>query len=140
MAPLGFKGLSQHMNSTCPIIPKHSLSRIAGCMTVACPVAVGETSRMEIIGANPVLAVHDLKASAEWYGRVLGCEATEVEAGNWVFCQSGSTRFMLESLPRRPTGFRDRGSQLRCVPRGGRPSVLPKGYGRRRRGWEGTAT
>src|ERR1700677_2440348 len=30
-------------------------------------------SPVEIVAANPVLAVHDLQASAEWYRQVLGC-------------------------------------------------------------------
>lgn len=54
---------------------------------------------MTLLGANPVLAVHDLDASATWYRDVLGCEIEEVDAGNWVFCASGSVTFMLGRCP-----------------------------------------
>ena len=57
---------------------------------------------MEIVTANPVLAVHDLQASAEWYRQVLDCEATGVDPGNWVFCRSGSIQFMLGRCPDTP--------------------------------------
>ena len=57
---------------------------------------------MEIVAANPVLAVHDLQASAEWYRQVLACEVTEVDPGNWVFCRSGSIQFMLGRCPDTP--------------------------------------
>ena len=57
---------------------------------------------MEIVAANPVLAVRDLQASAEWYRQVLACEATEVDSGNWVFCRSGSVQFMLGRCPDTP--------------------------------------
>ncbi len=57
---------------------------------------------MEIVAANPVLAVHDLQASAEWYRQVLACEAAEVDPGNWVFCRSGSIQFMLGRCPDTP--------------------------------------
>ena len=60
---------------------------------------------MGIVAANPVLAVHDLQASAEWYRQVLGCEATEVDPGNWVFCRSGSIQFMLGRCPDTPSAF-----------------------------------
>ena len=54
---------------------------------------------MEILGADPVLAVHDLDRSATWYRDVLGCEIREVDPGNWVFCRSGSVQFMLGHCP-----------------------------------------
>lgn len=57
---------------------------------------------MKIVAANPVLAVHDLQASAEWYREVLACESYEVDAGNWVFCRSGSIQFMLGRCPDTP--------------------------------------
>ena len=60
---------------------------------------------MEIVAANPVLAVQDLQASAEWYRQVLACEATEVDPGNWVFCRSGSIQFMLGRCPDTPSAF-----------------------------------
>jgi len=50
---------------------------------------------MEILGADPVLAVHDLDRSAAWYRAVLGCETEDVDPGSWTFCRSGSVRFML---------------------------------------------
>ncbi|HZU72048.1 MAG TPA: VOC family protein [Acidimicrobiales bacterium] len=50
---------------------------------------------MEIVASTPVLAVHDLDRSARWFREVLGCECTEVDPGNWIFCRSGSVDFML---------------------------------------------
>ena len=57
---------------------------------------------MEIVAANPVLAVHDPHESAEWYRQVLACEVSEVDVGNWVFCRSGSIQFMLGRCPATP--------------------------------------
>ncbi|HXY92732.1 MAG TPA: VOC family protein [Acidimicrobiia bacterium] len=54
---------------------------------------------MQILGSNPVLAVHDLERSAAWYADVLGCERTDPDPGNWVFCRVGSVRFMLGRCP-----------------------------------------
>jgi uncharacterized glyoxalase superfamily protein PhnB len=54
---------------------------------------------MEIVGSNPVLAVHDLDRSAEWFCRVLGCERSDPDPGNWVFCRSGAVMFMLGRCP-----------------------------------------
>lgn len=57
---------------------------------------------MEVLGADPVLAVHDLDRSAAWYRAVLGCETDDADPGNWTFCRSGSVRFMLGRCPDAP--------------------------------------
>jgi uncharacterized glyoxalase superfamily protein PhnB len=54
---------------------------------------------MRIMSSDPVLAVHDLDVSTDWYVRVLGCEAIEVDAGNWVFCRNGDVAFHLGHCP-----------------------------------------
>ena len=54
---------------------------------------------MTVLRANPVLAVHDLDRSAEWYRDALGCTTTDVDPGNWTFCRSGGTDFMLGRCP-----------------------------------------
>jgi uncharacterized glyoxalase superfamily protein PhnB len=54
---------------------------------------------MQILGSNPVLAVHDLDQSAAWFTRVLGCERTDPDPGNWVFCRAGAVTFMLGRCP-----------------------------------------
>jgi uncharacterized glyoxalase superfamily protein PhnB len=54
---------------------------------------------MELTAANPVLAVHDLSRSADWYERVLGCESAEIDGGGWVFCRQGAVTFMLGLCP-----------------------------------------
>jgi uncharacterized glyoxalase superfamily protein PhnB len=54
---------------------------------------------MQITGSNPVLAVHDLEGSAEWFRVVLGCERTDPDPGNWVFCRAGAVTFMLGRCP-----------------------------------------
>src|SRR3954452_10899017 len=54
---------------------------------------------MNISGSDPVLAVHDLERSAAWYVRVLGCETSEPDPGNWLFCRSGAVTFMLGRCP-----------------------------------------
>jgi len=54
---------------------------------------------VEILGSNPVLAVHDLDRSAAWYREVLGCDSYAADPGNWTFCQSGTVRFMLGRCP-----------------------------------------
>jgi uncharacterized glyoxalase superfamily protein PhnB len=58
-----------------------------------------ETSSVQITGSNPVLAVHDLERSAAWFTRVLGCERTDPDPGNWVFCAAGAVIFMLGRCP-----------------------------------------
>lgn len=60
---------------------------------------LGQTARVEILGADPVLAVHDLDRSAAWYRKVLGCETHDADPGNWTFCRSGTVRFMLGRCP-----------------------------------------
>jgi len=55
----------------------------------------GYNEGMEIKGSNPVLAVHDLEGSAEWLRVVLGCERTDPDPGNWVFCHGGTVTFVL---------------------------------------------
>ena len=63
---------------------------------------------MHILGSNPVLAVHDLDHSADWFTRVLGCERTDPDPGNWVFCRAGAVTFMLgrcqDAVPARELG------------------------------------
>ncbi|MEM9066035.1 MAG: VOC family protein [Planctomycetota bacterium] len=54
---------------------------------------------MPIIRNHYVLAVHDLDRSREWYQCVLGCEADEVDPGNWVFMRTGDVSFMLGRCP-----------------------------------------
>lgn len=54
---------------------------------------------MELIGSFPVLAVHDLDRSADWYCRVLACVRTDPDPGNWVFCTTGAVTFMLGRCP-----------------------------------------
>jgi uncharacterized glyoxalase superfamily protein PhnB len=50
-------------------------------------------------GANPVLAVHDLDRAADWFCHVLGCERTDPDPGNWIFCTAGAVTFMLGRCP-----------------------------------------
>lgn len=54
---------------------------------------------MHILGSNPVLAVHDLDQSAGWFTRVLGCERTDPDPGNWAFCRAEAVTFMLGRCP-----------------------------------------
>jgi predicted enzyme related to lactoylglutathione lyase len=54
---------------------------------------------MELLRADPVLAVHDLELSAAWYVAVLGCVRTDPEPGNWVFCRAGEVTFRLGRCP-----------------------------------------
>lgn len=54
---------------------------------------------MRIVGADPVLAVHDLYRASTWFGRVLGCTLAEPDPGNWVFCTAGPVTFMLGRCP-----------------------------------------
>jgi predicted enzyme related to lactoylglutathione lyase len=54
---------------------------------------------MQISGSDPVLAVHDLEGSADWFCAVLGCDRTDPDPGNWVFCRAGAVTFMLGLCP-----------------------------------------
>ncbi|OBH02880.1 VOC family protein [Mycobacterium sp. E1747] len=54
---------------------------------------------MEFLSADPVLAVHDLDAAAEWFRSVLGCDITEPDPGNWTFCAAGPVTFRLGRCP-----------------------------------------
>jgi catechol 2,3-dioxygenase-like lactoylglutathione lyase family enzyme len=54
---------------------------------------------VQLVGSNPVLAVHDLERSAAWFCSVLGCERSDPDPGNWVFCTSGAVTFMLGRCP-----------------------------------------
>jgi uncharacterized glyoxalase superfamily protein PhnB len=54
---------------------------------------------MQIIGSNPVLAVHDLDLSATWFSQVLGCQRSDPDPGNWAFCTAGTVTFMLGRCP-----------------------------------------
>jgi uncharacterized glyoxalase superfamily protein PhnB len=56
---------------------------------------------MQILGSDPVLAVHDLDASAEWFERVLGAQRHDPVPG-WAFCRAGSVTFMLGCCPDEP--------------------------------------
>ena len=58
-----------------------------------------DTLGVEVLNANPVLAVHDLERSATWYRDVLGCETRDPDPGNWTFCRSGAIDFMLGRCP-----------------------------------------
>jgi uncharacterized glyoxalase superfamily protein PhnB len=60
---------------------------------------VRKTVPVRLEGSNPVLAVHDLERSAEWFCRVFGCERTDPDPGNWVFCSAGGVTFMLGRCP-----------------------------------------
>jgi uncharacterized glyoxalase superfamily protein PhnB len=50
-------------------------------------------------GAHPVLAVHDLDSSADWFCRVFACERSDPDPGNWAFCRAGAVTFMLGRCP-----------------------------------------
>lgn len=65
----------------------------------------GHDGAVEIRSAHPVLAVHDLQLSAVWYRDVLGCAVREPDPGNWIFCRSGTTDFMLGRCPDSPTAW-----------------------------------
>jgi predicted enzyme related to lactoylglutathione lyase len=60
---------------------------------------VRQTSLVELVGSDPVLAVHDLDRSATWFCRVFGCERSDPDPGNWVFCSAGGVTFMLGRCP-----------------------------------------
>jgi len=55
-----------------------------------------------IAAASPVLAVRDLERSASWFVRVLGCERSDPDPGNWAFCRAGEVTFMLGRCPDAP--------------------------------------
>lgn len=57
------------------------------------------TDDMEIVNSDPVLAVHDLDLTSDWFTRVLGCERTDPDPGNWTFCRGGTVTFMLGRCP-----------------------------------------
>lgn len=54
---------------------------------------------MNLLRADPVLAVQDLHRSAAWFQDVLGCDVTEPDPGNWAFCTAGDVTFMLGCCP-----------------------------------------
>jgi uncharacterized glyoxalase superfamily protein PhnB len=54
---------------------------------------------MQLTGSNPVLAMHDLDRSADWFCRVFGCERSDPDPGNWTFCTAGAVTFMLGRCP-----------------------------------------
>ncbi|MGD1915396.1 MAG: VOC family protein [Phycisphaerales bacterium] len=54
---------------------------------------------MTIQSHHYVLAVHDLDRTRDWYQRVLGCEAEEVDPGNWVFLSTDGVTFMCGRCP-----------------------------------------
>jgi uncharacterized glyoxalase superfamily protein PhnB len=57
---------------------------------------------MRIERSNPVLAVHDLGRSGDWYRDVLGCVVEDPAPGDWRFCHSGEVIFMLGRCPDDP--------------------------------------
>jgi hypothetical protein len=57
---------------------------------------------VQIEGSNPVLAVHDLERSADWFCRVLACKQSDPDPGKWVFCTNGAVTFMLGRCPEVP--------------------------------------
>lgn len=54
---------------------------------------------MELLGADPVLAVRDLARAAQWFRSVLGCTTSEPDPGNWIFCTAGAVTFRLGRCP-----------------------------------------
>ena len=54
---------------------------------------------MKILGSDPVLAVPDLDRTSSWFMRVLGCDKSEPDPGNWTFCSAGAVTFMLGRCP-----------------------------------------
>ena len=54
---------------------------------------------MPVLRHHHVLAVPDLARSADWYTRVLGCTAEEVDPGNWTFLRVDAVTFMLGRCP-----------------------------------------
>jgi len=54
---------------------------------------------MKIVSSDPVLAVHDLDRASQWLTRVLGCERSDPDPGNWAFCSAGPVTFMLGYCP-----------------------------------------
>jgi uncharacterized glyoxalase superfamily protein PhnB len=61
--------------------------------------SIRQNADMQLTASSPVLAVHDLARSSEWYEQVLGCESNEVAPGGWVFCRQGAVTFMLGRCP-----------------------------------------
>ncbi len=57
------------------------------------------SDRVRLRAFDPVLAVHDLDQSAAWFCRVLGCERSDPDPGNWAFCAAGAVTFMLGRCP-----------------------------------------
>jgi predicted enzyme related to lactoylglutathione lyase len=57
------------------------------------------TDAMKIVSSDPVLAVHDLDRTSLWFTRVLGCERSDPDPGNWTFCRAGTVTFMLGRCP-----------------------------------------
>lgn len=68
-------------------------------MVAAAEANERQNGAMRITASNPVLAVHDLDVSGDWYRDVLGCELEDVDAGNWRFCHAGEVTFMLGRCP-----------------------------------------
>jgi uncharacterized glyoxalase superfamily protein PhnB len=62
-------------------------------------LGVGMGPHARVLGCDPVLAVHDLAASTDWYARVLGCTVSEPDPGGWAFCKTGAVTFMLGCCP-----------------------------------------
>lgn len=54
---------------------------------------------MTILRHHHVLAVPDLDRTRDWYERVLGCTAEEIDPGNWVFLARDNAAFMCGRCP-----------------------------------------
>lgn len=52
---------------------------------------------MRMMGADPVLAVHDATKSAAWFADVFGSEINDI--GGWAFCRFGPVVFRLGTCP-----------------------------------------
>lgn len=54
---------------------------------------------VRITASDPVLAVHDLDLSGQWFRDVLGAELDDPDPGNWRFCRTADVTFMLGRCP-----------------------------------------
>lgn len=79
--------------------PSHLGNRYFVCHSTARLFYEADCCSMRLRGSDPVLAVHDLDRSAAWFCRVLGCERSDPEPGNWAFCAAGTVTFMLGRCP-----------------------------------------
>lgn len=54
-----------------------------------------------LLGSDPVLAVHDLAGSADWFARVFDAHVFEPAPG-WLFCRAGEVLVRLGACPDSP--------------------------------------